>query len=336
MRSTAGIIAAFVLVVVAALVFVFAFRTVVVLFAGTLFGLTLRALARGSARVLHAPYRVALVLVVALGLGTTIAAGVLLAPEAEIEFNKLTEELPAALEHVMQGVRQTPIVRRGPTAGAAATSSNQLQRAIGNVALAAVGNSVEAVAALFIIFFIGVYSAAQPGVYERALLSLLPPSQGARAHAALHATAENLTRWLLGRLVAMLFVGVTTTIAFHLLEVPLAVALGIFAGLLTFVEYAGALISGIPPVLFALAKSPASAVSVLALYTVLHVIEGYVLTPLLSRVSVRVPPAIALSSQALLGTLMGPLGLTFSTPLLVVVISTVQAFREEPEHVTSA
>ena len=67
----------------------------------------------------------------------------------------------------------------------------------------------------------------------------------------------------------------------------------------------------------------------LALYTGLHLVEGYLLSPLLTRASVRIPPAMALSSQVLLGTLTGPLGLTFATPLLVTVISTVRAFREE-------
>ena len=89
--------------------------------------------------------------------------------------------------------------------------------------------------------------------------------------------------------------------------------------------------------LFALAQSPAQAFWVLVLFTALHVVEGYVLTPLLARATVSLPPAITLACQVLLGALAGPLGLTLSTPLLVVGVCAAQSFRrnaseDQPER----
>ena len=114
---------------------------------------------------------------------------------------------------------------------------------------------------------------------------------------------------MLGRLVAMLFVGVTATIAFQLLEVPAPLLLGVFAGLMAFIEYAGAVISAVPPVLLAFAQSP---------------IRG------LWVPSVHFPPALALAGQVVFGVLLGPLGLTFSTPLLVLIVSAASAWRTGP------
>ncbi len=145
-----------------------------------------------------------------------------------------------------------------------------------------------------------------------------------------------MTRWLLGRLVAMLFVGVTTSLAFHFLRVPLAPLLGVLAGLLTFVEYAGAIASAIPPVILAFGQGLGAVFGVIVVYTILHVIEGYVLTPLLARASVRLPPAVSLGTQALIGVLAGPLGLTFATPLLVVGVSSVQSWRQAPRSAREA
>jgi predicted PurR-regulated permease PerM len=330
LRTTPGTIALCVLAIAAATVVVAAFEAVAVLFAGALFALFLRAISRWIARALRIPYALALAVVVLLGLSATAVGAVLLAPSAEAEFQELSEELPAALDRVKERLRRAPIVGRDASAAVKSPRPKSVQNVLQRAALAAIGNSVELIAGLLVVFFVGVYGAAQPRVYESAVLALLPDGERPRARRALHKMAEDLTRWLLGRCVAMLFVGVTTGIAFHLFRLPLAAALGVFAGLLTFVEYAGAVISAVPPLLLALAQSPTTAATVLALYTGLHVIEGYVLTPLLARASVRLPPAIALSSQILLGTLAGPLGLTFSTPLLVVVISTVRAFREQP------
>ena len=55
-----------------------------------------------------------------------------------------------------------------------------------------------------------------------------------------------------------------------------------------------------------------------ALYGDAHVLEGYVLTPLLVRTTVRFPPAYTLAAQAVLGTIYGVAGLTFATPILIV------------------
>jgi predicted PurR-regulated permease PerM len=304
------------------------FKAVLVLFAGILFALVLRGIALASARAVHVPYPVALAVVVVLGLGGTVLSVVLFAPAAVEEFRTLEQQLPVALNRVADRLQRSALVGRGADLANGNGPTQAVGNALGGIALTTASHSVEVVAGLVVIFFIGVYGAAQPQTYVFAALALTPGADRERVLVALQTTGENLTRWLLGRLVAMIFVGVTTSIAFHLFKLPLAVALGIFAGLLTFVEYAGAVISAIPPLLLALAQSTTTAVSVLVLYTVLHVIEGYVLTPLLARASVRVPPAIALGSQVLLGTLAGPLGITFSTPLLVVAISSVRAFRE--------
>jgi len=205
---------------------------------------------------------------------------------------------------------------------------------MGKLAMGAIGSSVELASALVIVFFVGVYGAAQPELYLKATARVAPPANRERAERALRAAGHNLSRWLWGRLIAMVFVGVTTTTAFVLLHVPLAFILGTLAGLLTFVEYIGAVASGVPPTILAFAQSPSKGLAVLAIFVGVHVVEGYVLTPLLTRATVRLPPAFSLATQVVLGSLAGGLGLTFSTPLLVTIVSLVQSWkavaRDEP------
>jgi predicted PurR-regulated permease PerM len=59
---------------------------------------------------------------------------------------------------------------------------------------------------------------------------------------------------------------------------------------------------------------------VLGLYLGLHVLEGYVLLPLIQRKTVLLPPALTLFSQVLLGEMLGLLGLFVAAPLTVAVI----------------
>ena len=96
------------------------------------------------------------------------------------------------------------------------------------------------------------------------------------------------------------------------------------AGLLTFIEYLGAVASAVPAILLALTVSPLHAVWVVLLFTGVHVVEGYVLTPLISRQSVHIPPAYTLAVQLVLGGLFGVIGLTFATPSCVIGVILIQ------------
>ena len=79
----------------------------------------------------------------------------------------------------------------------------------------------------------------------------------------------------------------------------------------------------------ALTSSFTQALWVSLLYLGVHIIEGYVLTPLLAKKAVHLPPAYALAGQVVFGVLFGALGLTFSTPLIVVGIVSVQMLYVE-------
>jgi len=248
----------------------------------------------------------------------------------ESQFQALGRDLPAAFQKLRDRLHHTPVVEKA--VGSANVDKLQPElKSLGVAVMGAVGGTVEVIGGLAVVFFVGVYGAAKPGEYTRAVLALTPKRLRRRMQNTLDVVRTNLTRWLLGRLVAMIFVGVSTAIAFSVLKVPLALTLAALAGLLTFVEYVGAIASAIPPALLAFTRSPVDAVWVLVVYSVLHVIEGYVLTPLLARASVRLPPAITLGTQLMMETLIGPLGLTFSTPLLVVGVSAVKAWREAEE-----
>ncbi len=300
-------------------------KVLLVLFAGVLLALVFRGAADWLSRRLHVRYGIMVAAVVVAFVASVAIGGAVLAPAIGDQLAQLKQDLPRAFHEVQERVRHLPVVEQ--SAGAKDLGPEAKNVAAG--AIAALGTSIEVLGGLAVVFFVGVYGAAQPGVYVRAALTAVPKEHRPRVRRALEDAGSSLTRWLFGRLVAMLFVGLTCCIGFALLKVPLATTLGVLAGLLTFVEYVGAVASGVPPALLAFTKSPALALAVVVLFTVLHVIEGYVLTPLLARASVRIPPAFALAGQVLLAALVGPLGLTFATPLLVVIASAVRAWRSE-------
>ncbi len=170
----------------------------------------------------------------------------------------------------------------------------------------------------------GLYGALSPKTYARVALAVVPPQHRTRARQVMAEAVRRLGRWLVGRALAMAFVGVATSIGLFLMHVPLALALGVLAGVLTFIEFFGAIASAIPPILLAFTVSPTKAAWVVVLFFGVHIVEGYLLTPFIARTAVHFPPGYTLALQALFGALFGVVGLTFATPTGIVGVTIVE------------
>lgn len=182
---------------------------------------------------------------------------------------------------------------------------------------------------ILIIVFGGLYLAAQPQLYVNGLLSLLPSAHRPRAAHVADAVAEGLRHWLLGQFFAMVLVGGLTTAGLVALGVPSALTLGIIAGIAEFVPIVGPIVSMLPALMIALPEGVSTALHVALLYIVVQQVEGYVITPLVQRAMVSVPPVLVLFAIVAFGTALGPLGLLFATPLAAAIMIAVQALYED-------
>jgi predicted PurR-regulated permease PerM len=173
---------------------------------------------------------------------------------------------------------------------------------------------------ILIVCILGVYLASQPDLYSRGLKLLLPLSYRERAGEVLVVIDEALRRWLVGRFALMLINGGLTAIGLRLLGIPLSLTLGLLAGLLNFVPNFGPWIAAIPAVLIAFLQGPEQALYVALLYLVLQSIDGYLLTPLVDRRSVELPPVLTITAQVILGLAFGFLGILLASPLTAVAM----------------
>jgi predicted PurR-regulated permease PerM len=328
-RIPLRLVATVTLIAVALALVRFAAASLFVVFAGVLFALVLQRTGGWIAARARAPYRVvvgclALLIAVAIALTLWLLGASLLEQAAT-----LTSELPHVIERFAARLQRAGwfhAVVGVPSRGGASTV--EPASVIAGVTRM-MGAGGEAMGAFAVVFFIGVYGALDPEGCTRPVVHLAPPSRRPRVEQVLHEIADNLSRWMLGRLVAMAFVGVFTVIGLAVLEVPLAALLGLLAGLATFVEYLGAVVSAVPPLALSASKGSSTALAVAGLFLVTHVIEGYLLTPLLAKSMVRIPPAHALAVQIVMGSIFGVAGLTFATPLLVVATIAVKHFYVE-------
>jgi len=193
----------------------------------------------------------------------------------------------------------------------------------------AAGRVLHGVGAAVLMVLMGVYLAFDVALYRNGFARLVPASHRDAALQAMDASGEALTRWLRGQGVTMVAIGVVVWIGLTLLGMPMALALGLIAGLLEFVPFVGPIASGLLAVLVAFVQGPQQALYVAALFVVLQQVENHLLVPLVQRWAVHLPPALAVGSVLVFGSLFGVGGVVFGTPLMVVAMVLVKRLYVE-------
>jgi predicted PurR-regulated permease PerM len=290
------------------------------LFGAVLFATVLLAIAKPLVRRFGWPERVALAVAVLALLGVLVAIGWLIGDRIASQFEILRARLPDALKALTGWLDSHPAGLAILDAWEEAKSTGVPWGRIANVASRTLG----ALGSIALIVFVGIFLAADPALYRRGVVTLVPPDSRPAIDDALRASGSALTKWLLGQGVSMLFVGVATAVGLALLDVPGALSLGLIALVLDFVPFFGPLVSGALAVLFAFAQGPQQALYVAILALAIQQIEGNVLMPLIQRWAVALPPVLGIMAGVVFGLLFGIVGLIFATPLMVVAIVLVQ------------
>lgn len=254
---------------------------------------------------------------------TMVGLGALIGPRLGEQLPQLVAELPQAFQQFLNNFRELPGIE---TAMAEVEEPAQL---IGEPVIDYFTNffatTFGAIASFFLILLIGFYLVLSPAKYIGNVLLMCPPAKRDRVAQVLCMQGRALRLWLLSRLISMVFVGVSVALGLVLLGVPMAGALGLVAGLFTFIPYLGPIIGAIPTILIAFLESPQLALYALILYLVVETLESNLVMPLAAKGLVRLPPAYTVIVQLAGAAVAGVAGVILSTPLAVVAVVTLQA-----------
>jgi predicted PurR-regulated permease PerM len=237
----------------------------------------------------------------------------------------LRKRIPEALTALTAWARGHPLGVALMDLGESASASDVPWARVANVATQTLG----AVGSIGLLTVIGVYLAADPAMYRKGLVRLVPADYRPRIDEALVASGHALSRWMLGQGISMLFVGSATAIGLAVLGMPLAGTIGLIAGVLAFIPFFGPIASGLLAVLLAFMEGPTQALYVGVLCVLIQQIEGNFLMPFVQRWAVELPPVLGITSAVIFGLLFGLPGVILATPLMVVVMVLVQKLYVE-------
>jgi predicted PurR-regulated permease PerM len=125
--------------------------------------------------------------------------------------------------------------------------------------------------------------------------------------------------WLRGLIIGMIVLGGLTYAGLRVIGIEYAEFFAVFTAVAMIVPYFGALVSMIPPVLFALTISPGKAILVAVLYIVTHQVESNMIQPLVVARVVELHPAVVAIGVVAVDTLFGFVGLIVAVPILVTI-----------------
>ena len=111
------------------------------------------------------------------------------------------------------------------------------------------------------------------------VIAYVPRAHRAKANETVAGVTDAVFAYVAGNLLTSLFAAVFVFVSLTLLKVPGAFMLAVLAGVCDFVPILGFFVALAPAVLVALTISPGTAVAVVGLYGLCHVIENYAIAP---------------------------------------------------------
>jgi predicted PurR-regulated permease PerM len=331
--------------------------TLFLIFSGILLGLALNAMSNLLGRVVRLPHalRLTVVCLVVAGMlsGIVFLGGTTIAQQTTALSNTLKSQLVNVKGFLERNGIDTSFFDFGSLSPAedAAPAPNATPHSLPSAGTIAAGGgaifseslklimgTASAVGNFFIVLFLGIAFATQPGVYREGLLFMAPARHRARATAIVDRIGETLERWLIAQIITMVAVFLVTWIGLSIIGIQSSFILGIQAGLLAFIPTVGAILGGLIVVLASLASGWVAALSAFILFLGVHALESYVLTPIIQRQALDIPPATLFAFQILLGVVFGIWGLALALPLMAIAKVMINHFKTEdaPAAITTA
>jgi predicted PurR-regulated permease PerM len=271
-----------------------------------------------------------LVSLIALTLGT-----LLVAPIIARDLAALATELPAAVGRLLVRLQvwladlgielphsgQEALAALQEHAQSFAPNAVAVARAGAMALLGGTVSAASAIAALLIVPVLAFYLLRDFDLMMAAAVTLIPPSLRDRAVPMAREVDLVLGQFVRGQLIVMAILGALYAIGFSLVGVPLAVPIGIVAGLISFIPYVGsALALALALLMTALhLGSLAQFAGVVVVYTVIQTLEGFVITPRIVGDKLGLSPVWVLLALMAGGDVFGFMGVMLALPLAAMV-----------------
>lgn len=210
------------------------------------------------------------------------------------------------------------------------TVTTNMSDGVTSVIGSAFGSVIDSILILVMSFYLSIQ---EKGIYT--FLRIVTPSKNEYYVLGLwERVQQKIGLWFKGQLFLGVVVGSIVFIAMALMGVQYSFLIGIISGIAEIIPF-GLIFAAIPAILFAVIQGGAVlALKVLIFFVILRETEGYVLSPLVMRRVVGIPPLVVLLSFLIGITLAGVWGVILAIPVAVFILEYISDVEKNKSLVT--
>jgi predicted PurR-regulated permease PerM len=281
----------------------------------------------------------AILLSLALGIFLVVLAVMLIFPTLVQQFSVLfTDIIPRGVERLIEDWNSGQVFEQLPfleqlvqdfeidsdlVNQVMAQVANALETVGGSV-LPFVGSVANSLLSALIVVFLSMYFLAEPKRYIDGVISLTPMWYRTRMREILVNLDNTIRAWLRVTGASMLLVGLGTALGLAVIGIEQWVALGVLAGVLSFVPNFGPLLALIPSIAVAIIQAPENTLWVIVIIYGMSFLQSQIVGPLLANESMKLAPVLILIGQIVFGIFFGFLGIMLAVPLTAVAVILVK------------
>ena len=184
------------------------------------------------------------------------------------------------------------------------------------------GLAVVIIVMLYLVLILLNYDKLATGLFK-----IIPPNYRTLVTEIISDLENGMNRYFRGQALIALIVGVLFAIGFTIIQLPLAIVLGLFIGLVNMVPYLK-IVGIIPTATMGLLRSVETGQSygsiilgIAIVFIVIQMIEDLILTPKIMGKVTGLNPAVILLSLSIWGSLLGIVGVIIALPLTTLIMS---------------
>jgi predicted PurR-regulated permease PerM len=211
---------------------------------------------------------------------------------------------------------------------------NMLSQAIGQIANALgefsgsviplLGDVASALLSFLIIIFLCLYLIAEPDLYIDGVIRMTPLWYRQRTREILARLDDTIRAWVRVTGVSMLITGVGTAIGLAVLGIQQWAALGVLAGVMSFIPNFGPIVALVPSIAVAIIQTPQYTLLVVVIIYGVSFVQSQIFAPILARESMKLAPVLILVGQIVFGVFFGFMGIMLAVPLTAMLVVLIE------------
>lgn len=252
----------------------------------------------------------------------------LTAPMFISEIQQFSQLFPQYFEKIAPPLRSLGIEAFESMESFTLALGEMLQKASSDI-LSALAIFFGGVGSTIFVFAIALFISLEEKGVERVIALLFPKRYEAYALSLWGRSQTKVAGWFGSRILTSIFVGLAVFLTLYLFNVKYSLILALLAAVLDFIPLLGPIIAGAIAFAFVALDSWVKALFVLIAFVLIQQIEGNILSPILTKKFIGLPPVLVLLSLAVGGQLLGLLGAVLAIPLAGILFEFLRDFLKK-------